>query len=466
MGQQQAFEGLMAQAAPVLDDLLLTTSRPSVTLSHTTNMMQSYLQGDVVAAPNKFEALQMDDGHSILFGLSSANVLQAIVEQSGANKTGWDLTDLSSALLKSNLPGSTDAVVSTFDVNQSCTDGTIWMAMAVTSGGTDTFFLSMSNSNSDTSWTANPSWVPAPFDAADSPETNATISIVGIMFTEPSYGVQFLIVDIDRSSNSSVKDISRYYVDPNKMFGTYWTAHDVPVDIEAGKYQSCVGRAGGEEVDGVYTSGTADGAGQLVYVPICNPWGTGPPDVSRFSLPGDVPAAAIATARNAENSSYTDLYAIGGSTLYLFAAGTQDSQTVGVALTTNDFFLGTTKLSAMTRKGVSTIWGKNASDEVYYTSCPTDKLEDATAWSISIPILTGVELMSPFVNRRGGGNTIFASGSNKLQRLMQATGTSSQMWTADEIKLKAAPTEPCLSFNSYTTTIKAVLIAITRRLVV
>ncbi|KAH7131461.1 hypothetical protein B0J13DRAFT_642157, partial [Dactylonectria estremocensis] len=450
------------QAAPstLPSRLKLAAPTTSVTMSHTSDMIQNYIQGDIVAPTGKFEALQTDDGHSMLFGMNTSNVLHVIVEQSGTSTTGWAQADLSSTLLAVQFPGNTSTVVRTFDVGQSALDGTIGMAMAVNSGASDSLFLSLYNSSSDTSWTTKPSWTPVPFDAPNTSGTRPILSIVGIMFAETQNNQQYIVVDVDRSSANAVKDIARYYVDPLKASGTFWTHHDVPVDIEDGSYQSCVGRAQNGYVDGIYTSGTAGASAQLFYVPVINVFGGGPPLPSRLSLPGGAQASAIATARNTNTSSSlygtTDLYTISGCILYRFPAENQVDGSVGTPLINNTFFWGTTQLSAMTHDGVTTIWGKNASDQVYYLSCPSNQLSVPGAWSAPVPILTGVELMSPYLNRSDGGNTIFASGGNILQRLTQATDTDAKIWRADEIKLQALPTEEPLSFNSYTTTIQIV----------
>lgn len=436
---------------------LAATAVP-VTMSHTSDLIQNYVQGEIVAPTGKFEALQTDDGHSMLFGMNTANALYVIIEQSGESMTGWQPADLSSALVSAKFPGSTSAVVRTFDVGQSALDGTIGMAMAVSSGASDNLFLSLYNSSTNTSWAANPSWTPVPFDAPNTSGTRPVVSIVGILFAETLNGKQYIIVDIDSSTTSAVKDISRYYIDPLKASGTYWTQHKVPVDIEEGNYQSCVGRIMNGYVDGVYTSGTAGTSAQLVYVPVINVFGGGPPLPCRLSLPGGVQASVIATARNVDTTSSlygtTDLYAVSGSVLYRFPSNAQTDGSVGNALIKNHFFSGTSKLSAMTNDGVTTIWGHNANDQVYYISCPTSQLSVPGAWSAPVPILAGVELMSLYINRSGGGNTIFASGGGKLQRLLQATDTDAKIWRANEIKLQSVTTEQPLSFNSYTTTIQ------------
>jgi hypothetical protein len=146
-------------------------------------------------------------------------------------------------------------------------------------------------------------------------------------------------------------------------------------------------------------------------VPIINAFGGGPPLPRRFRLPGDAHPSAIATARNDNKNSNllasTDLYAVGGSSLYRFAADAQRKGAVATLVTTNDFFFGTTILLAMTSNGVVTLWGKNASNQVYYLSCVSTQLAQPGSWSSPIPILTGIETISTYINRADGENTIF-----------------------------------------------------------
>ncbi|KAK8219147.1 hypothetical protein M8818_000878 [Zalaria obscura] len=422
-------------------------------ITYSSQMMQNYLQGEIVSAQAKFEAVQTSDGHALLFATDSNGILNGIEEQNGKTSTGWILNDLSTAFNKAKFPGAT---VRTFDTGQSALDGSISLGMAVSSGGSDHLCVSLANSNEVGTWITETQWTLYPFDAPG--EMLAGITIAGILFSETLDHQQYLIVDIDRSTISSVKDIARYYIDPSKSQGSYWMPHNVPVDIEDGSYQSCIGRAGGESVDGVYTLGMAGKSGQLVYVPIINIFGDGPPLPTRLGLPGDEPASAIAGARNLNEASdlygTTDLYAIGGSTLYRFAAEEQKADNdLGRPLATNSLFAGTQKLMAMIHDGVTTLWGRNGSDDVYYLSCPSDHVSESGSWSTPVPIVYGIERVSAYVNRQDGGNTIFASGGGNLQKLIQATSTSSQMWLAQEIKLAAPLMEKSLSFNSYTTTI-------------
>lgn len=108
----------------------------------------------------------------------------------------------------------------------------------------------------------------------------------------------------------------------------------------------------------------------------------------------------------------------------------------------------------MDHNGVTTLWGKNKSNEVYYLSCPDTQLANLGSWSTPVPVLTGIERISAFLNKSDGGNTIFASGGGKLHRLIQSTDTAAKIWRAQEIRLPAPADTPSVRYKSYTTTIQ------------
>ncbi|KAB8218036.1 hypothetical protein BDV33DRAFT_205817 [Aspergillus novoparasiticus] len=402
-------------------------------LTTSSEMMQNYVQGELVPATGKFEALQTDDGHALLFAIDDSGVFHVVVEESGVTQTGWQVQDLSKSANQAYFSSSTDPVVKTFHVG-SALDGSICLAMAVTADGTDHLWVSFNNSSSNTQWTSNPRWVRFEFDAdGEGPED---IQITGTLFAETMNKQHYLIVDIDRLSQSSTKFIERYYVDPSVSIGTLWVKHDVSVDIQDGNYRSCIGRVKNGYVDGIYTAGSTGGEAQFIYEPVIN---------------------VLATVRNLDKASpqygTTDLYAVGGSSLYRFAADRQKRNELPTAVVTGDVLLGTDTLLAMSHDGVTTLWGRNSSDDVFYVSCPTNQLDLPGSWSACVPMLTNIERMSAYVNQADGGSTVFTSGGGRLQKLMQGTSSASKIWRAQDIKIASPPQTKSLSFKSYTTTI-------------
>ncbi|PKY05495.1 hypothetical protein P168DRAFT_288959 [Aspergillus campestris IBT 28561] len=329
--------------------------------------------------------------------------------------------------------------------------------MAVRSDNTDTLFVSLGNSNSKTAWIQNPSWTRVPFDAAGSSSTSTTIR--SIFFAEASGSKDYLIVDIDRSPTSATKEIERYYIDMTKANGHYWVKHDVPVDISSGDYQSCIGRVKKGRVDGVYTSGQVEGSPQLVYVPIVNVYGDTAPAPRRLQLPNGAVPSAIASARNGPDAvpdlrATTDLYVTSESKLYWFAADTQKDGSSGTLLLEDDVFSQTTTLITTTHAGVTTIWGKNGNNQAYYLSCPTSQIALPGSWSVPVPLLTGIEHLSAYVNSVDGGKTVFASGGNDLFKIEQASLTGSKLWKPQKISIAAHPEQKAIPFKSYTSTLQ------------
>ncbi|KAK8098880.1 uncharacterized protein PG998_012121 [Apiospora kogelbergensis] len=432
-------------------------AQKGLTLTYSSDMLDNYVQGEIVSPYSKFEALQTDDGHALLFAIDTSGVFHVIKEQSGTSSNGWQFEDLSSAVIVHWYVDVDSAEARTFDVGQSAVNGTINVALAISDGGIDTLFVSLGNDSSNVDWTTSPEWTRIPFD--DALEHPTALKIVSVMFVETSNNQEYLVVDIDRptSTESSKQCIARYHIDLSKTSGSYWVKNDVPVDIEDGSYKSTVGRVSNGRVDGVYTSGFSGKTPQLVYVPVENIYGSGPPEPRRLRLPDSTPTYAIAASRYGSQTSklfqLTDLFCVGGSTLYRFAADKQSDGSKASPLITNDCLSGTNQLQATMGDGFVTICGKNGNDQLYYTSCPASQVDQPGSWSVVVPILSGVEQFSTYINKADGGNTVFASGGGKLFKLTQSTATGAKMWRPQEITLAVPAVEKPLPFNSYTTTI-------------
>ncbi|QIW97853.1 hypothetical protein AMS68_003371 [Peltaster fructicola] len=432
-----------------------SSSTSSVKLSSSTEIMLNYVQGELVDPRGKFRALQVAEGHALLFATNSAGAFTVIEESTGQSATGWTVKDLSSKVVQESFPGGK---VHAFDVAQSVVDreGSIGMGMAVRTNGSDTLHLSLLNSSKTTSWTSAPAWKSYPFDA---PEAPTSIRITNIYFSETTERNQYIVVDILRDPTSALKDTARYIVDPSSTT-TVWRPHKLPFDVAEGTYQSCTGRVRGALADGIYTAGMIGTAGQLAYVPIFNSSGDAAPMPTRLALPDGLIATAIAAARNDSTSKAvagtTDLFVVAGSTLYHWSPEEQfNDNTSGKALLSSPVLSGTDSLIAMTKNGMTTIFGRNASNTVWYTSCSSQKVKEPDAWGVIVPILADVESISSYINCCDGGNTVYAAGGNKIQQLIQATDTASQIWQVRPVMLTAPPQSKSLSFNSYTSTIQA-----------
>lgn len=420
----------------------------TINLTYSSEMMTNYLHAELISPQKKFEALQTSDGHSLLFAIGTDNTFYLIREESGTSTAGWTKIDLSGAVIKKDFGGQPEAQCSTFEVGQSVQDGSFGMAMVIHTNMGDHLYLCLGNSNQDTAWAESPNWMSYEYD--NQQMKLPKLEIVNVFFCETTDAKQYIIVDVVRDPNSAVKDVRRFYIDPSKKTGRYWNTHDLPIDIEVDKYDSCLGRARKGRVDGLYTVGHAGGSGQLEFCPVINVYGSAPPTPVRLNLPGGITASVIAATRNADLSS--DLFAVSGKTLYYFASNNQSDGATALSLITNEVLSNTNKLAAMFDNGVITLWGHNASNQVYYTTCPQSDAANPAAWSVPLPILFGIEQISPYINGVDGGNTIFAAGNGKLQRLTQSP--TSTLWQTNAITLPSPPQGKSISFNSYTTTIQ------------
>ncbi|CVL06137.1 uncharacterized protein FMAN_03876 [Fusarium mangiferae] len=417
-------------------------------ITSSTELMLNYVQGELVNPEGEFRALQTANGTALLFAIDSSGVFNVFEETVAEIRTGWRATNLSTKIINEKFSSGAKAVH--FDVGQSVMNNhTISLAMAVRSNGSDNLFLSLNNSPSSTSqWISNPDWTSFPFDAQNRP---SSIQITGIYISETDQQQQYIMVDILRNPNSDLKATSRYIVDPFST-GVHWMPHTLPFEVEQGTYQSCVGRVPGAFVDGIYTAGSVKGVAQMSYVPLFNSSGSAAPMPTRLPLLNKVLATAIASARYTDGT--TDFYAVNDSTLYRWSSNQQlRDNTVGTALLTNPVFAGTDTLIALIHDGITTIFGKNSSDAVYYTSCQIDHLAKPMLWSAPVPVLHGIERITSFINLKDGGNTVFAAGANRIDKLTQATNTESKLWRAQSIMLEASPQSKPMSFTSYTTTI-------------
>jgi hypothetical protein len=237
----------------------------------------------------------------------------------------------------------------------------------------------------------------------------------------------------------------------NKTGGYAWHPHDLAIDLAPGNYTSCLGRQAGQYVDGLYTAGQVDGSAQFIYQPLFNVFNPGiPASPNLFKLPGGQVPDAIAACRNADNSS--DLYVTAGGTLYYLGSHNQQSGTTATALLSSPRFNGVRSLFAAASGSRVMVWGLNANDEIFYTTCALSQITSgALAWSVPLPILTGAEQVAPYLDRANSANTFFAhTGQAQLVKAIKSPHTS--MWTTRNITLDPpVSTTPAQGFSSYTT---------------
>lgn len=430
----------------------------SYTVTTSAELMENYLQADFLLPQDKFLALQTEAGASLLFSIGTGGVFTLTLEAPG-QRQGWRQVDLASALITADFRGK--ATVKTFGAAQAVPSGPgapaeIHLALVVNDGTSDHLYLSVGNSDTDLSWVDRPAWVAAPFNAMDGngqPITPPSPFQIANVFLSEASDQEYIVVDAIRNPGQPGELLSRYYIDGSTAGAPEWQPHDLAIDVQAQGYSSCLGRsAQGRGVDGLYTQGTVGTSAQLIYTPLYNVFNPQmPPLPSRLSLPGRLIGDAIAAARNADNSS--DLYVAAHGSLYWFASTNQKDGATGVRVASNPLLTAVRSLHACAADGAITVWGLNGNDQVFYLSCPLGQQAQSTAWSVPLPIMTGTDAISPFIDRNFSANTFFAHTGTGLVKLVKSPTTG--LWSQRAITLPAsATTKPATPIHSYTTHIQ------------
>lgn len=428
-------------------------STPVLTVS--AELMKNYKQAAIMAPENKFEALQTNLGHSLLFSIGTDGVFY-VTQESVGHETGWQKTDLSTPQLALSFPGQSGLTCQTFEAAQSAADGTISLALVVGDGAGSSLFLSLGNSNTDTSWLGKIAWTRYPFDNPATPDSG--VRIANVLLSETADSKQYIVVDTLRDPSSPEKLVSRYYLNPAAPNGQpVWQPHDVAIDLEAASYVSCLGRQylpnspHQPTIDGLYTAGQVDGHAQFTFQPLYDVFNPQQPAApARLQLPEQAVATSLAACRLPNLS--TDLYACSGNVLYYFASSNQADEATAVQLVQDPAFEGVTKLYAARSNNATLVWGLNGNDELFYLTCPAGQ-EQATpsAWSRPLPILTGVDMFSPYLDVADQSNTFFAVAGNTLQKLVKSPATT--LWRVQSIALPSPNAVDTQEYDSYTTRI-------------
>lgn len=426
------------------------------TITTSSELMENYIQADVLLPQDKFIALQTDAGASLLFSIGTGGVFNLTIEDPGQTH-GWRQVDLGAARIQGDLGGK--GTVKSFGAAQAVASGgsaQIHLAMVVNDGTSDHLYLSLGNSDSDLGWTAQPAWTAAPFDAVGGdgqPIAPPSPLLIADVFLSEAADKEYVVVDAIRNPTQPVGMLARYYIDTAPGASPTWRPHDLAIDVQATGYVSCLGRsAHAYGVDGLYTKGAVGASAQLIYTPLYNVFNPAlPAPASRLNLPGGLLADAIAAVRDADNTS--DLYAAAGGGLYWFAGDNQKDGATGVLVASHPLLAAVRALYAYAADGAVTVWGLNGDDQVFYLTCPLGRQGQPAAWNLPLPILSDVDAISPFVDRGYSANTFFAHTGTGLVKLVKSPTTG--LWTQRSITLPpSATTQPSLPIHSYTTHIQ------------
>lgn len=409
-----------------------------------TELMENYLQASVMAPQRAFRAAQSSDGRALLFSIGSedgGSPLNVTVEQSG-ERHAWATVGLGG--------GSGQLPCQLFAVNPQ--PDSIHLAMALRDGKNDTLHLGRLTVAADDSVTP-PTWTALPYDDPTTPRQR--VEIVGLSLSQATDG-EYVVVDVLRDPDSPARHLTRYYIDPAKTSGQAWHLHDVAIDINPEGYVSSLGRRDDEDVDGIYVGGQVDGHPQLVYAPLLvvdgRPGQRPKTAYLNLTANGDQIPDAIAACPNADNT--TDLYVAANGTLYRFASSNQHHEAVATVAATSPFLTTVRDLFTFDDDDRVVVWGRNADNVAFYLACPRAKLDEPGAWSLPLPLLSGVQHVSPFVNRGNRANIIYAhTHDNQLKVGLKSPETRAWTWT--DIVLPLADTQlPARKISSYTTRVQ------------
>ncbi|MGM3273527.1 hypothetical protein [Ralstonia sp. 24A2] len=413
-------------------------------IDFSTELMTNQHHAVVMAPQERFEVLQTQQAHGLIFSIGTDRTLYLTREIPGS-RAGWRKVDESASIAP--LFGGRTCKAKLFDVSQSLSIGTVDIAMAVTIDDADHLVLSLGNPNQDSSWETPLAWVSVPFDAPSGSRSNLVIT--GIYLAQDKTD-NYIVVDILKDPSSPVKTIERYFIDPAPPpSGHHWNKHDLAVSLEAGHLNSALGRKAAQLVDGIYTLGTLVDTTELIYSQIYNPFG-GNPLVSRFPLPAGTNGTECAFALGANTSGTTDLYVAATGGLYYLAADAQHDLATPSLIARDALLNGVTELHVDTNNQEIVVWGLNRAGNVFCLRNTVGNQKSPGTWSTPIPILANVLRVSTLLNRSVGGSVVFAhTNDNRLFELIEDPTTT--LWSQREIVLPPTDPKDMLTVKTYTT---------------
>ena len=400
-------------------------------ITYSSELMKNYKQSNVISPQKKFKAVQTNSGDALLFSIGMDGTFYLIEQSTGSNTTGWQEIKLSSQLASKIMPPG--GVAKDFAVAQNLSNGKIDLVLVMTVNSKDTLYVSLGHSDEKGSITSDIVWSAITYD--DPQHTGISLDIEDVFISQNSDG-EYIVADISESSfTPPSKFLKRYYIDPDKTTGTFWNPMVIGGDLDPG-IQTCMGRKSGERVDGTYTLGKIGGMVELLYAPLYNPFSrNAPPTITRLTMPTG--ASAIDVADTGEGT--TDLFVAAGSDLYYFAANKQHDNATGQKVFSNALFQDVVEMHAYKSSTQYIVWGLNRADQVFYTSCDITDVLDSSKWSFPLPIITGVDKISPYTNRNDDANAIFSAGTNEVNISVRSPDTT--IWNTQLV--------PCpISFGS------------------
>ncbi|SHH20804.1 hypothetical protein [Massilia sp. CF038] len=412
------------------------------TLSAASDLTQYAVQADILDAEHQFEAVHSRAGGALLFFIGSGEALCVAKEESG-REHGWARSDLSSGQTRRDFPWG--ASCKQFAAVQG-ESGAIDLAMVLSDGSDDHLYLSLGNSDADTSWTDAPGWLPCPYNAEDSAAPEP-LHIARVFISDASDRYE-IAIDIIANPGARELVLRRYYLDLSTPSHPTWIAHASAAAPLLDGFASVLGRADCSE--GVYTLSGGNGLRRLQYSSLHGAGGQVTPAPVALRLPGDQVPEAIAACRNVDNS--TDLYVAAQGGLYMFAAGSpREAQAVHLAQA--PLFEQVRSLRALRAGERVVVWGLRADGSLFYLSCAQGQAADPGAWSKPLCMLAGVSAFSPFYDRLHGALVLLARGADGLLKSVKSPVTG--LWNRRRIMLPPSNLlQQACSSSAYVTCIR------------
>jgi hypothetical protein len=413
---------------------------------HSTELMKNQKHAVIMAPDKQFEVLQTAEGHALFFSIGTDNTFYC-TREIPADKHGWSKFDHSSALSADYNKAAVKAKA--FDVAQNLTAGTADLALVITVNNSDYLYIALACPNNDAAWAAgNIPWVAIPFD-----DTTHSFTGLGIndVYIRENGDAEYIVADILTDPSSALQTVFRYFIDPTKAIrGVAWIPHDTSGRLQAGQISTSLGRRQQDAVDGTYVMGSITGEEELIFTPLYNVFRPQTaPTPARILLP---PSSTV-MALSSTTAPYTDLFVAAGSGLYFLANNQQTDEKTPSLVYTHTFLAGVESLHVNNYNNTVYVWGLNQQGQVFCMRCAAGSEGNTSAWSMPVPIMTGVEGLATFVDNQHGSCIIFAhKQDDTLVQLTQDAITTK--WSERHILLPGADVNDMVETYTFTTHIK------------
>ncbi|HVI48225.1 MAG TPA: hypothetical protein VM802_25380 [Chitinophaga sp.] len=402
-------------------------------------LMKNQKAAAILPAQSSFASHHCSDGTSIFLAVSDAGIFNLIKEQSGQT-LGWNATDLCSGLSASH--DNKAIQVKTFSSQQNYTDGSIHLAVAVLAEGDSNTYLYVAaglSNTADAVWMSDFShigWVARPYDDTAHPLSTVTITNVYLTPQQKTTSDVQLVCEVNINDSLQNYTVS---LSGSSAWAQLQTAENFDTLLD-----SAIGKASAAAFAGLYQLTSIHGSVGLNFVPLQSFFG--PPTIIKMIAPDGATRIATLTVDDHNN---TNLFVAANGAIYLFTPSQQKNNTGGVSILQSDLITGLTDFYAHQTDQYTFLCGLDQQGQVFYTKCNKGQETTSGAWSAPIPILTGTERISFYVNQATSGIIIFAHTAD--QNIIQLTqDTTTSLWQQRNILLPPPDNNTVAEYNTYT----------------